>query len=142
MIFFLCFVLLTIKFFYRLFILIHYGFFFFIQISMFVLHVSEFSSILNKLLLLTNTVTTKHNGINYFQVLKQTLLERTDLHEKIAENINLLIKPSVVEEKANKELESAIKAIVEKTEADPMFDKLISDLIRKYLLIFDLIAFI
>lgn len=109
---------------------------------MFVLHVSEFSSILNKLLLLTNTVTTKHNGINYFQVLKQTLLERTDLHEKIAENINLLIKPSVVEEKANKELESAIKAIVEKTEADPMFDKLISDLIRKYLLIFDLIAFI
>lgn len=60
-------------------------------------------------------------------------MERTEWHEKIAENINLVINTAentkIPEETMSSELESAIKAIVEKTEADPIFEKLIGDLI-------------
>ncbi|GJQ68969.1 hypothetical protein Trydic_g6154 [Trypoxylus dichotomus] len=67
------------------------------------------------------------------EVLKQTLLEHTELHEKIAEHINLVINTTeankAAEEKLSHELDSAVKAIVERTEADPIFEKLIGDLI-------------
>ncbi|KRT79276.1 hypothetical protein AMK59_8260, partial [Oryctes borbonicus] len=74
-----------------------------------------------------------HGEVEDIEVLKQTLLEHTELHEKIAENINLVIKTTetnkAAEEKLCHELDSAIKAIVERTEADPMFERLIGDLI-------------
>nr|XP_022910543.1 uncharacterized protein LOC111421607 [Onthophagus taurus] len=68
------------------------------------------------------------------KVLLETVLENREFQEKLVENINSVIqKPSeenVVENNpVNNELDSAIKAIVDKTEHDPVFERLLSDLI-------------
>lgn len=72
----------------------------------------------------------------------QTLLESHELHEKIAENINLIRNSSegsnlqvsqdeVSCNNASQAVDCAIKAIVEKTESDPIYEKLINEIIGK-----------
>lgn len=71
----------------------------------------------------------------------RSLLENHELHEKIAENINSVRNSTgesttVTEQFSNvavQELESTIKTIVEKTEKDPIFDKLLTEIIGKNL---------
>lgn len=77
-----------------------------------------------------------------FQILTKEILNRTDLQECIAENINKAIIPtdiSLKDENLNEsvegntsimaELNSAIKSIVEATESDPVFEKFLDEII-------------
>lgn len=82
------------------------------------------------------------------KLLTKELLNRTELQERIAENINKAILPtdmslkdetlneSVNSEGANTctmtELNSAIKAIVEATESDPVFEKLFDEIVGSH----------
>lgn len=72
-----------------------------------------------------------------FQI-AHTLLKKHELHEKIAENINLVRNSSDetfnltednVDKNASKAVEAAIKTIVQKTEDDPLFEKIINEII-------------
>lgn len=83
-----------------------------------------------------------------FKVLQQALLEHTQLHEKIAENINRVMRTpgdGVVEPQIHldanldippttcdsmmQELDQAIKTIVDQTEQDPLFERLLDEII-------------
>lgn len=66
------------------------------------------------------------------------MLEKHELHEKIAENINLVrnsndepfnITEENVDRNASKAVDAAIKTIVQKTEDDPLFERLINEII-------------
>ena len=88
---------------------------------------------------------TNHSFCYCRKLLTKELLNRTELQERIAENINKAILPtdislkdetlneSVHSEGANTctmtELNSAIKAIVEATESDPVFEKLFDEIV-------------
>lgn len=79
------------------------------------------------------------NHANYLQVVAQTLLENRELHEKLAEAINTTISTSLTstssaspaEEKntISQDIDTAIRTILEKTASDPLFDKLVEDII-------------
>ena len=72
------------------------------------------------------------------KVLVETLLKHTELHEKIAENINLVRKksdtpnklPTTVEDKDkfSSEMDAAIDAL-NITENDPIFHELLNELV-------------
>lgn len=79
-----------------------------------------------------------------FQILTKEILNRTELQECIAENINKAIIPtdlSFKDENLNEsiigegntsimsELNNAIKSIVEATESDPVFEKFLTEII-------------
>lgn len=80
----------------------------------------------------------------HFQILTKEILNRTELQECIAENINKAIIPtdlSLKDENLNEsmvgegntsimaELNNAIKSIVEATESDPVFEKFLDEII-------------
>lgn len=80
----------------------------------------------------------------HFQILTKEILNRTELQECIAENINRAIIPtdlSLRDECFNEsiggegntsimaELNNAIKSIVEATETDPVFEKFLDEII-------------
>lgn len=68
-------------------------------------------------------------------------MDSHELHEKIAENINLIRNSGdgsnlhtntneiVSNNNASQAVDSAIKAIVEKTENDPIYEKIINEII-------------
>lgn len=69
------------------------------------------------------------------------LLENHEFHEKIAQNINSIrnssdgtttqiqAENSATSHNASQAVDTAIKAIVEKTENDPIYEKLINEMI-------------
>jgi len=80
----------------------------------------------------------------HFQILTKEILNRTELQECIAENINKAIIPtdlSLKDENLNEsmigegntsimsEINNAIKSIVEATESDPVFEKFLDEII-------------
>jgi len=82
------------------------------------------------------------------QILTKEILNRTDLQECIAENINKAIIPtelSLRDENLNEslsaegntsimaELNNAIKSIVEATESDPVFEKFLNEIIGPHM---------
>lgn len=84
------------------------------------------------------------NLLVYFQILTKEILNRTELQECIAENINKAIIPtdlSLKDENLNEsmigegntsimaEINNAIKSIVKATESDPLFEKLLDEIV-------------
>ncbi|XP_063907156.1 proteoglycan 4-like [Zophobas morio] len=72
------------------------------------------------------------------EVLTQSLLEKHELHEKIAETINTVMNtPEVakpvtdehISAGASKELDAVIKTVIQRTEEDPLYNKLIDEII-------------
>lgn len=83
----------------------------------------------------------------HFQILTKEILNRTELQECIAENINKAIIPtdlSLKDENLNEsmvgegntsimaEINNAIKSIVKATESDPVFEKFLDEIIGPY----------
>ncbi|EEZ97475.1 transcription initiation factor TFIID subunit 3 [Tribolium castaneum] len=80
----------------------------------------------------------KEEILDVSEVLTQTLLENHELHEKIAETINIVRNTpetgrAATEEHvsagASKELDALIKTVVQRTEEDPVYNKLIDEII-------------
>ncbi|XP_044261882.1 uncharacterized protein LOC123009557 isoform X2 [Tribolium madens] len=80
----------------------------------------------------------KEEIMDVSEVLTQTLLENHELHEKIAETINIVRNTpetgrNTTEEHvsagAAKELDAIIKTVVQRTEEDPVYNKLIDEII-------------
>lgn len=55
-----------------------------------------------------------------------TLLENKEFHEKIAQTIN---KVAEKQYRMSSELDQTIKTVVKETEADPIFDKILEEII-------------
>lgn len=55
-----------------------------------------------------------------------TLLENREFHEKIAQTINKVAEKQF---KVSSELDRTVKTVVRETEADPMFDKILEEII-------------
>lgn len=84
-----------------------------------------------------------HLFILLLQALTQTLLEHHELHEKLADTINVVRNspeqpnPSNISCNTDKnntaiqDVEAAIKTIVQKATSDPFFDKLVKEVIGK-----------
>jgi hypothetical protein len=76
------------------------------------------------------------------EVLTQTLLESHELHEKIAETINIVrntpemakpVSDEHISAGASKELDAIIKTVVQRTEEDPVYNNLIDEIIGEIL---------
>ncbi|XP_026668014.1 ras guanine nucleotide exchange factor P-like isoform X2 [Ceratina calcarata] len=88
---------------------------------------------------------TNDEPIENLSLLTKELLNRTELQERIAENINKAILPTdtslkedaMVNGEANTsvvtELNNAIKSIVEETESDPIFEKFLDEIIGPHI---------
>ncbi|XP_023022367.2 uncharacterized protein [Leptinotarsa decemlineata] len=60
------------------------------------------------------------------EILAQTLLENREFHEKIAQTINKVAEKQF---KSSAELDKTIKTVVKETEEDPIFDRILEDII-------------
>ncbi|CAH2004573.1 unnamed protein product [Acanthoscelides obtectus] len=66
------------------------------------------------------------------EVLAQTLLENKEFHEKIAQTINKVVEN---QHRDSGELDKTVKTVVKETEEDPIFDKLLDEIIGSAALI-------
>lgn len=64
-----------------------------------------------------------------FQILAQTLLENKDVPEKIANAIN---KVAEKKQRVSTELEETIETVVKVTTADPIFDRILEEIIGDF----------
>ncbi|XP_018577394.1 uncharacterized protein LOC108915757 [Anoplophora glabripennis] len=82
------------------------------------------NSKLNKSATVANLQTTNKEDMS--EVMANTLLENKEFHEKIAKTIN---KVAEKQYRVSSELDQTIKTVVKETEADPMFDKILEEII-------------
>ncbi|XP_018330085.1 uncharacterized protein LOC108740302 isoform X2 [Agrilus planipennis] len=89
----------------------------------------------------TSTASTKSARLRHedlelvIELVSQKLAQNRDFHEKLAENINkelISFSTSPCDEKQNplnQEMDNVIKTVLQKTEADPLFHKLLTDVL-------------